>query len=75
LIQIKAAECWSFSLLAASTLQKGVCGMSEHQPKYIDRVTLIALVMMLFSGAMAIHRSLTAEQPGMAPDVQFAALR
>jgi hypothetical protein len=49
--------------------------MNEHQPKHVDTVTLIALAMMLLSGAMAVHRSLTAEQPGMAPDVQFATLR
>ena len=49
--------------------------MREHQPKYIDTITLIALVLMLLSGAMAVQRFLTAEQPGMAPDVQFATLR
>jgi hypothetical protein len=49
--------------------------MHEHQPKYADTITLIALVLMLFSGAMALHRCLTAEQPGMAPYVQLANVR
>jgi hypothetical protein len=76
LIQIKAAYCWLFSLLAASTSKSdGTSAMHEHQPKYFDTITLIALVLMLLSGAMAVQRFLTAEQPGMAPDVQFATLR
>jgi hypothetical protein len=74
LIQIKARLGWLSSLLAASNLQKA-CAMREYQPKYIDTITLIALVLMLFSGAMALHRYLTAEQPGLAPDVQFATVR
>ena len=49
--------------------------MRERQPKYVDTFTLIALALMLLSGAMAVQRYLTAEQPGMAPDVQFATLR
>jgi hypothetical protein len=49
--------------------------MREHQPKYVDAITLIALVLMLLSGAMALQRLLTIEQPGLAPDVQFATLR
>jgi hypothetical protein len=49
--------------------------MREHQPKYVDTITLIALVLMLLSGAMAIQGYLTAEPPGLAPDVQFATLR
>jgi hypothetical protein len=53
----------------------GVCMMQEHQSKYVDTITLIALVLMLFSGAMAVQRYLTAEQPGLAPNVQFATLR
>ena len=47
--------------------------MREHQPKYVDTITLIALVLMLLSGAMAVQRFLTAEQPRLAPDVQLAA--
>lgn len=74
LIQIKAAGCWLSSLLAASTL-RWECVMQEHQPKYVDMITLIALVLMLLSGAMAVQRYLTAEQPGLAPNVQFATLR
>ena len=46
--------------------------MREHQPKYVDTITLIALVLMLLSGAMAVQRFLTTEQPRLAPDVQFA---
>jgi hypothetical protein len=38
--------------------------MREHQPKCVDTITLIALVLMLLSGAMAVQRFLTAEQPG-----------
>ena len=49
--------------------------MREHQPKCVDTITLIALVLMLLSGAMAVQRFLTAEQPGLALDVQFATLR
>jgi hypothetical protein len=45
--------------------------MREHQPKYVDTITLIALVLMLLSGAMAVQRFLTAEQPGLAPDLQL----
>jgi hypothetical protein len=49
--------------------------MREHQPKYVDTITLVALVLMLLSGAMAVQRFLTAEQPGLAPDLQFATRR
>jgi hypothetical protein len=49
--------------------------MREHKPKYVDTITLIALMLMLLSGAMAVQRFLTVEQPGMAPDIQFATLR
>jgi hypothetical protein len=49
--------------------------MHEHQPKYVDTITLIALMLMLLSGAMAVQRYLSAEQPGLAPDVQSATLR
>ena len=49
--------------------------MRERQPKYLDTITLVALMLMLLSGAMAVQRYLTAEQPGLAPDVQFATLR
>jgi hypothetical protein len=73
LIQIKAGECWSSSLLAhLNSKNQGVCAMRERQPKYVDTITLIALVLMLLSGAMAVQRFLTAEQPGLAPDVQLA---
>jgi len=43
--------------------------MREHQPKYVEQSTLIALVLMLLSGGLAVQRFLTAEQPGLAPDV------
>jgi hypothetical protein len=46
--------------------------MRENEPKYVDTITLVALVLMLFSGAMSVHAYLTAEQPGMAPKVQLA---
>ena len=49
--------------------------MREQEPKYVDTITLIALVLMLLSGATAVQRFLTAEQPGLAPDVQFATRR
>ena len=49
--------------------------MREHQPKYIDTITLIALVLMAFTGAMALQRFLATERPGMAPDTQFTTLR
>jgi hypothetical protein len=49
--------------------------MHEHQPKYVDTITLIALMLMLLSGAMAVQRYLTAEQPGLAPNAQFSTLR
>ena len=66
-----------FNLLAASTSKNamGVCAMRERQPKNLDTITLVALMLMLLSGAMAVQRSLTAEQPGLAPEVQFATLR
>ena len=48
--------------------------MRERKPKYVDTITLIALMLMLLSGAMAVQR-LTVEQPGLAPDVQLAAFR
>jgi hypothetical protein len=49
--------------------------MHERRPKFVDAITLVAFALMLLSGAMALQRFLTAEQPGMAPDVQFATLR
>ena len=42
--------------------------------RYVDAITLIALVLMVLSGTMALQRVLT-EQPGMAPDIHFANVR
>jgi len=38
--------------------------LASTAPQYADTITLIAVVMILLSSAMAIQRSLTAEQPG-----------
>jgi hypothetical protein len=46
--------------------------MRQHQPKYVDTITLTALLLMLLFGGMALHGHLTAEQPGLAPNLQFA---
>jgi hypothetical protein len=49
--------------------------MRKHQPKFVDTITLIALALMVLSGAMALQRVLTPEQAGMAPDIQFTTVR
>lgn len=49
--------------------------MRVHQPKHVDSITVIALILMAISGAMAVQRYLTTEQFGMAPDIQFANVR
>jgi hypothetical protein len=46
--------------------------MRGHQPRYVDSITIIALVLMAVSGAMAIGRYM-APQP-MA-DLQFETVR
>ena len=49
--------------------------MREHLPRHIDAITVVALLLMALSGAMALGRYWTSEQPGMAADTQFATVR
>ena len=49
--------------------------MREHLPKHVDAVTVVALVLMAISGAMALQRILTTEQPGMAADIHLQTVR
>ena len=49
--------------------------MREHLQKHIDLITIAAVLLMVISGAMAVQRLLTTEQPGMAADTQFTTVR
>lgn len=49
--------------------------MREHLPRHIDAITVVALLLMGLSGAMALQRFLTTEQPSMAPDIQLRTVR
>lgn len=49
--------------------------MREHLPKHIDLITIAAVLLIVISGAMAVQRLLTTEQPGMATDTQFTTVR
>jgi hypothetical protein len=46
--------------------------MPGHQPKYIDSITMIALVLMVLSGAMALQHYMTSEP---AAEVRFQTVR
>jgi hypothetical protein len=50
-------------------------GVRAMKSAYVDTITLIALVLMLLSGVMAVQRYLTAEQPGLAPNLQLSIVR
>ena len=47
--------------------------MRGQQPKYVDSITVIALVLMAVSGAMAIRRYYMAPEP--TSDLQFEVVR
>jgi hypothetical protein len=54
-----------------ASIEQG-CAMRGYQPKHFDSITVVALVLMAISGAMAFQRYMA---PEPAADIQFQTVR